>query len=105
MPALRATRRKATQCDGWNFNKKFVYSFFENLYDAAKDRRYGMLFYVTLLGLLGLFAASLIFGEMIGWGNYIKPFLLAAGILILALSWRIVRRARKLKNERSKFTK
>ena len=78
-------------------------SLWSKLYEATKDRRYGTLFLGTFLGLLGLFAASLLFGAWIGWGNYIKPFLLAAGVLILAISWRLIRHARQPNRNRLKL--
>jgi len=72
-------------------------------YDHFKDRRYGTLFFGALLGLLGLLAASRLFIDWIGWQNYIQPFLLSAGILISALSWRLIRRTRKNQGVQSKF--
>lgn len=70
-------------------------NFRQKIYDAAKDQRYGMLFFGTLVGLLGFLAASRLFIEWVGWQDYLHPFLLTAGILILALSWRLARRARR----------
>ena len=72
-------------------------------YDQFKDRRYGTLFFGTLLGLPGLLAASWLFIAWIGCQNYIQPFLLSAGILIFALSWRLIRRTRKNQRGQSKF--
>jgi len=72
-------------------------------YDQFKDRRYGTLFFGTLLGLPGIFAASWLFLEWIGWQNYIQPFLLSGCILTFVLGWRLIRRARKNQRERSKF--
>ena len=81
-------------------------SFFENLYDSVKDRRYGMLFFTTFLGFLVL----VVFGTMIfaiaganGWGDFILPALPGIGIFIVVLGWRLIRRTRKRRRERLQY--
>ena len=63
-------------------------SFWGNLYDTFKDRRYGTLFLSVLLfiflGFLGLLKCGAIFGEP-GSGKYFGDIL--AGIGLLALTW------------------
>jgi hypothetical protein len=83
-------------------------SIWNNLYDHAKDRRYGALFFSSLAGVFVVFLLGAllcqIFGE-INLGSFDLPshFLeLVAGIVILmvALAWREVRRARAQRGKR-----
>jgi hypothetical protein len=81
-------------------------SIWNNLYDRVKDRRYGTFFFISLAVFLGTF----IFGSMIytdtGAKNLLEffmPALPGIGILLVALSWRIIRRARTRWRERLKY--
>jgi hypothetical protein len=74
-----------------------------NLYDSIKDRRYAGLFFVIFFGLFGLLAlVAAICGIVIEF-DLQKYFLLAlpgVGILIIALVWRTIRKARARRGEK-----
>ena len=81
-------------------------SFWNNLYDSAKDRRYGMIFFVAVAGLFGLFLlGGFIYG--ITSANNLREYFLWAlpgiGIFAVILSWRFIRRERKPREERLKY--
>ena len=68
-----------------------------NLYDKFKDRRYGALFFVSLMSVFGLLLLGVIVEQIVGPANLREYFLQAlsgVGILIVALIWRTIRRAR-----------
>jgi uncharacterized membrane protein YqjE len=81
-------------------------SFWEESYDSAKDRRYGMLFFATLLVFFGV----LIIGGMVygitgadSFQEFVLPVLPGLGIVLVALSWWCIRRLRKSRKEHSKY--
>ena len=83
-------------------------SIWNNLYDKAKDRRYGVLFFFSLFGFFGLFLGGVIICKNLE-GVDLAPldlpshFLeLLPGFLIVlaALVWRGLRRARAQKGSR-----
>jgi len=72
-------------------------SIWNDLYDKFKDRRYGALFFASLLSVFGLLMLAVILGQIVGPANlqeYVLQALSAAGLLIVGLIWRAVRRAR-----------
>ena len=72
-------------------------SIWSNLYDKFKDRRYGALFFVSLMSVFGLLLLAVILEQIIGPANVQEYFLQALpgiGILVVALIWRMVRRSR-----------
>ena len=72
-------------------------SIWNNLYDKFKDRRYGALFFASLLSVFGLLLLAVILGQIMGPANLQAYFLQALpgiGIFIVALVWRGIRRAR-----------
>jgi biotin transporter BioY len=83
-------------------------SIWSNLYDKFKDRRYGILFFSSLVGFFGLFLLGVIVYNILG-GIDFGPFELQShflqllpGILIImaALIWRAIRRARAQRRKR-----
>jgi biotin transporter BioY len=83
-------------------------SIWGNLYDKSKDRRYGVLFFSSLIGvlvafLLGVLLCNIFGGIDFGRFDLQSHFLeLAPGIIILmvALVWKGVRRARAQRGKR-----
>ena len=77
-------------------------SIWNNLYDRAKDRRYGSLFFFSLFGFFSLFLLGVLIFKILGAMDFSafdlqRHFLeLVPGIVIVvaALVWRGVRRAR-----------
>lgn len=81
-------------------------SFLENLYDSVKDRRYGVLFFATFLGVLVAFVLGAAFCMIVGvnsWTDFVLPALPGIGIFTLILGWRLIRRARRRRQEQIKF--
>jgi hypothetical protein len=83
-------------------------SIWSNLYDKAKDRRYGVLFFSSLIAVFVVFLLGALLYNILG-GIDFSPFDLQAhflelmpGIVILmvALAWRGVRRARAQRGKR-----
>ena len=81
-------------------------SFWEESYDSAKDRRYGILFFSTLL----VFVGALVLGGVIcgivdpnSFREFVLPVLPCAGVFLIALTWWGIRRARKRRRERLKY--
>ncbi len=81
-------------------------SFWEESYDGAKDRRYGILFFATLLVSFGLFLLGAMIYAIIG-ANSFREFALPAlpgiGIFLIASSVWWSRRARKRRQEQLKY--
>jgi O-antigen/teichoic acid export membrane protein len=78
-------------------------SIWNNLYDKFKDRRYGVLFFVSLLSVFGLLLLAAILDQIIGPANlqeYFPQVLPGIGIFIVALIWRAIRRARAQRGRR-----
>ncbi len=83
-------------------------SIWGNLYDKAKDRRYGVLFFSSLIAVLivfflGVLLYNILGGIDFGWFDLQAHFLeLVPGIIILmvALAWRGIRRARAQRGKR-----
>lgn len=81
-------------------------SIWEESYDSAKDRRYGMLFFATLLVFFGVLILGGMIYEIMGATNFqefVLPALPVAGIFLMAMGWRWIRRARKRRRERLKY--
>lgn len=81
-------------------------SFWEESYDSVKDRRYGLLFFATLLVLfvaviLGV-AVYAIMGAN-GFQQFAMPALPGIGIFLIALSWWCIRRIRKRRQEQLQY--
>lgn len=81
-------------------------SFWEESYDSAKDRRYGLLFFATLLVFLVTVivggAIYVIAGAMV-FQQFVLPALTGVGIVAVIVSWQLFRRARKRRAEQLKF--
>jgi hypothetical protein len=81
-------------------------SFWEEIYDSAKDRRYGFLFFATLLVFFGAVilggVAYAIMGEN-GFQQFVVPALPGIGIFFIAFSYWRIRRMRKRRQERLKY--
>ena len=78
-------------------------SFLAESYDGAKDRRYGVLFFGTLLGFVGAVVLGGIIYSIIGadnFKNYVVPALPGIAILLVLSGWMSVRRAWKRRRER-----
>jgi hypothetical protein len=78
-------------------------SIWSNLYDKFKDRRYGALFFISLMSVLGLLLLAVMVGQIIGPANvqeYVLQALPGVGIIIVALIWRAVRRSRAQRGKR-----
>lgn len=77
-------------------------SIWNNLYDKAKDRRYGILFFFSLFGFFGFFLMSVLTYKILGgidFGTFdLQPHFLqlvpVIVIIMVALAWRSFRRAR-----------
>lgn len=83
-------------------------NFWQEIYDAAKDRRYGMLFFGTFLATLILFFLGMLFCAITGaraLDDGVYPALAGIGIFILAATSRLVRHVRKQRRERMKSEK
>lgn len=81
-------------------------SFWSNLYDRFKDRRYGLLFLLTTLAFFGLLILGATLDTILHASELRAYFLRAlAGIVSLALAWGVVafRRARGRRSERQRF--
>ena len=84
--------------------------FWDNVYDDAKDRRYGALFFATLLGCflslaIGGMAAAISKSDF--FDEYAQVLLLMGGIVALLLIWLFLRwfRVRKRRQEYLKYSK
>jgi hypothetical protein len=83
-------------------------SIWGNLYDKFKDRRYGILFFSSLIGVFVMVFVGMLFGNILGgidFGglNLQSHWLeLVPGILIIlaALIWRAIRRAQAQRGKR-----
>ena len=83
--------------------------FWDNIYDDAKDRRYGALFFTTLLGcflslLIGALVAAIKQSDFLD--EYGQVLLLVGGIPALLLIWSVIKwgRARKWRQEHLKYS-
>jgi len=73
-------------------------SIWSNLYDKCKDRRYGVLFFISLGSVFGMFLAALIIAQIVGSANlesYVFPTLPATGILVVVWIVRTIRQSRR----------
>ena len=81
-------------------------SFWEESYDNAKDRRYGLLFFAALLVFFGAVilggAAYAIMGTN-GFQQFVLPALPGIGIFLIVLSCWCIRRMRKRRQEQLKY--
>ena len=80
--------------------------FLKDVYDGDKDRRYGMLFFGTLFGLVGAVSVSGFIFASVGRDDfkiYILPFLPGVGILFIALGLLWLRHERKRRQMQNKF--
>lgn len=68
-------------------------SFWNNLYDSVKDRRYGLLFFGMFFASIGMIFGLLAFFEMPNLQGYFLGALPGVVILAVALAWRAIRRA------------
>jgi hypothetical protein len=78
-------------------------SIWSKLYDNVKDRRYAALFFITFFGFLGFLILVAGICGIVGNPNIQKYFLHAlpgVGILIMALVWRTIRKARARRGEK-----
>jgi len=82
-------------------------SFWANVYDAVKDRRYGMLFFCTFFAVLALVVMSVITEQAIqangwedAWKTYVMPSLIGIGVIAVGISWQMARKARKRRRQR-----
>ena len=72
------------------------------MYDKAKDRRYGTLFFFSLFGFFGLFLVGVLIFQILGgmdlgafdWPAHFLELVPGIVIIIAALAWRGFRRAR-----------
>ncbi len=78
-------------------------SIWGNLYDKFKDRRYGALFFVSLVCVFGLLFLALIVSQIMGPASlqyYFLQVLPWIVLLIVGLIWQAVRRARAQRGKR-----
>ena len=83
-------------------------SIWSNLYDKAKDRRYGVLFFSSLVGFFGLFLLAFLACKIVEGVDFdplklqVRLLELLPGLLIIvaALIWRAIRRARAQRGKR-----
>ncbi len=78
-------------------------SFWSSLYDKFKDRHYAGLFFISFGSVFGLFILVMILCQIIGTAHlqqYFLQMLPGAGLLVLALVWRGIRRARTQRRKR-----
>ncbi|HUA68521.1 MAG TPA: hypothetical protein VMA13_08230 [Candidatus Saccharimonadales bacterium] len=83
-------------------------SFWSGLYDWTKDRRYAALFFVTLVGFFGLIILGVVLGMCTGLldtpeGLVAMSF--GAGVFILALIWKAIRRLQSQRRDASTFSR
>ena len=77
-------------------------SIWSNLYDKAKDRRYGLLFFFSLIGLFGVFLSAMLAWQMVQglellslpWKSQILLMLPGPLIIVAAIILRAIRRVR-----------
>jgi len=80
-------------------------SFWSNLYDHYKDRRYAAIFLATFLTFFGLAIPGIIFYLHAGTFNLDLVYALPGmGILVAALAWRAIRRLRAQRRNPSGFS-
>lgn len=83
-------------------------NFWQEIYDAAKDRRYGLLFFGTLLAFFIVFLLGVFVASLTGANNFeecVYSGLAAVGVLILIVMWRLISQARRERRERLKSEK
>jgi hypothetical protein len=81
--------------------------FWNNIYDDAKDRRYGTLFFVVILVLLGLGAIAGALRANFDPEELREIFLglgSGLGMVTVAFIWRWIRAARRNRRERLKYS-
>jgi hypothetical protein len=79
--------------------------FWGNVWDYVKDRRYAMIFFGTLLALVGLLIAGLILCQVFSayhLEDYLENVLPGLSVLFLLWLWRQVRRVQARRRERKK---
>jgi len=76
-------------------------SIWSNLYDRFKDRRYGLLFFISCLASVGFLVVGKVVIEAAGSFDW-KPYLPGIFILGIVMIWRKWRRSRRPR-ERLKF--
>jgi hypothetical protein len=70
------------------------------IWNSFKDRRYAALFFVIFLVSIGIFFGLLAFFQIPNFQEYVLQSLPGIGILIVALVWRSIRRARARRGEK-----
>jgi len=78
----------------------------EEFYDSVKDRRYGMIFFATLLLSLGVFVVGAIIYSIARpdkFQEFVLPALPGVGICLVAVSWWLIRRLWKRQQEELKY--
>jgi hypothetical protein len=81
-------------------------SFWSNIYDDCKDRRYGTLFFITLLIVCGLVSLALAIRLCLGSDQLHEvglALLPGLALVLAALVWRWIRYGRKRRQERLKY--
>ncbi len=82
-------------------------SFWSNIYDDVKDRRYGMLFFAALLVSLGLILLVFWLRANLGAEEFYYSCLglgPGLGLVLTALAWRWIRAVRRNRRERLKYS-
>ncbi|HTV62153.1 MAG TPA: hypothetical protein VMH30_06250 [Verrucomicrobiae bacterium] len=81
-------------------------SFWQDSYDGAKDRRYGALFFATLLASPLAVAIGAMIYAIVGpetFKDFVVPALPGVGLLLVALICLMTRRLRKRRQEQLKY--
>jgi hypothetical protein len=107
MPAFPVTPKKTVACAGWNFNFLKMNPFWDNIYDDAKDRRYGALFFTVILILLGTLAVTYFLRANLDEEDFRNVCIVAGpilGLITVVYLWRRIRRALRDHNEQCKYS-
>ena len=76
---------------------KLINSIWNNLYDRFKDRRYGLLFFISILSSVGVvFIGKAVIEEMssVNWAPYL-PGIIILGVAVIWRKWRRSRMPRE----------